>query len=272
MNKVNKLTFSLFAALAFGGAINSAHADQLDNIKAAGEINVAVFDSNPPFGFIDGKSKQLAGYDIDFARALAKEIGVKLSLKSTNPANRIPLLASGKVDLVVAAFTITDERAKQVDFTVPYFVTGQQFLVPKGKFQSKESLAKARIGAVKGTTGEQAVIAAFPDAKVLSYDEIAVAFAAQRNGNVQVITQDGAILAGLLASAPQKGSYEIPSYKLSVENYGIATRKGESRLLEQVNKALLKLEADGQAKQIYAAWFGPGSATPLPRDFTISAR
>lgn len=270
--KLKPMALFSLAALTVVGSISVAHADQLDDIKSAGKITVAVFDSNPPFGFIEPKSKQLAGYDIDFANALAKKLGVKLELKSTNPANRIPLLVSGKVDAVVAAFTITEERAKQVDFTVPYFVTGQQFLVPKGKFQKADDLAKAKIGAVKGTTGEQEIHKSYPQAKVLSYDEIAVAFAAQRNGNVQVITQDGAILAGLLAAAPDRAKYEIPSYKVSTEPYGIAVKKGETALLQAINSALVEFEKDGQAEGIYNSWFGPNSSTPLPRDFKIEQK
>lgn len=250
-----------------------AHADQLDTIQKTGKITVAVFDSNPPFGYIDAQSKNLAGYDIDFANAIAKKLGVKVELKATNPANRIPLLNANKVDAVVAAFTISDERAKQVDFSVPYFVTGQQFLVKKGKFTTVDELKTAKIGAVKGTTEEQNVHTKFPQAKVLSFDEIAVAFAAQRNGNVQAITQDGAILAGLIAAAPEKdrASYVVLPQAISTENYGIAVRKGESALLNKINGALVELEKDGEAAAIYNTWFGPKSKTPLTRTFKIKA-
>jgi len=118
-----------------------AHADQLDDIQHAGKITIGVFDSNPPFGYVDSQSKDLAGYDIDFAKAIAKQLGVKLELQSTNPANRIPLLVSNKVNVIVADFTITPERAQQVDFSTPYFVGGQQFLTLKGKFLNKAQLA-----------------------------------------------------------------------------------------------------------------------------------
>lgn len=108
------------AALAAAGT--AAHADRLDDIKKAGVLRVATFDSNPPFGYVDGKTNHIVGLDVDYAKALADKLGVKLQLQPTNPANRIPFLTSGKVDLVLANFTITDERAKQVDFSIPYFV------------------------------------------------------------------------------------------------------------------------------------------------------
>ncbi len=122
-------------------------------------------------------------------KALAKALGVKLELVATNPANRIPLLQSGKADLIVADITITPERAQAIDFSTPYFVTGQQFLVPAGSPDKLDEYSKARIGAVKGTTGEQALHQRFPQARVLSYDDIPLALTALRNGNVQAITQ-----------------------------------------------------------------------------------
>ncbi|WP_142901217.1 transporter substrate-binding domain-containing protein, partial [Klebsiella pneumoniae] len=83
-----------------------------------------------------------------------------------NPANRIPLLQSGKADLIVADITITPERAQVIDFSTPYFVTGQQFLVPAKSPDKLDDYSKARIGAVKGTTGEQALHQRFPQSRV----------------------------------------------------------------------------------------------------------
>ena len=104
--------------LAAGSLISAqAQADQLADIKAAGVVKVATFDANPPFGSIDAKTHEIVGYDVDFAKALAKSLGVKLELVATNPANRIPLLQSGKADLIVADITITPERAQVIDFS-----------------------------------------------------------------------------------------------------------------------------------------------------------
>ena len=105
-------------------ASSAAHADRLDDIKKAGVLRVATFDSNPPFGFVDPKNNQIVGLDVDYARAVADKLGVKLEIQPTNPANRIAFLKSGKVDLVFANFTITDERKKEVDFSTPYFASG----------------------------------------------------------------------------------------------------------------------------------------------------
>lgn len=86
----------LATALIAGSVLFSglAKADKLDDIKQAGVVRIAIFDSNPPFGFIDPQTKKLAGYDADIANEIAKDLGVKLELRPTNPANRIPLLSA----------------------------------------------------------------------------------------------------------------------------------------------------------------------------------
>lgn len=260
------------ALLALAGFTGAAQADQLADIKKAGVVKVATFDANPPFGSIDPKTHNIVGYDVDFANALAKSLGVKLELVATNPANRIPLLQSGKADLIVADITITPERAQVVDFSTPYFVTGQQFLVPARSPDKLDAYSKARIGAVKGTTGEQALHQRFPQSRVLSYDDIPLALTALRNGNVQAITQDSTILAGLLAQAPDKTQFKILPDLLSKEDIGVGVKKGEPALLKAVNDELVKLEQSGEAAKIYDTWFGPATKTPQPRNFKIEAK
>ncbi|MCJ2060221.1 ABC transporter substrate-binding protein [Methylobacterium sp. J-048] len=262
------LTFALATLLSVG----AAQADRLDDIKKAGVLRVAAFDSNPPFGFVDPNTKQLAGLDVDYAQAIADKIGVKLDLRPTNPANRIPLLTSGKVDLVLANFTITEERAKQLDFSIPYFASGQQFLAKKGTLTSPDQLNGLRIGADKGTTNEIVLRRDFPKATVVAFDDTPFAFAALRNGNVQAITQDGPKLVGLLAKVPDKQNYEVPAFSISNDYIGAGIPKGETRLRDVVNETLRELEASGKAAAIYDRWFGPKSDQPLPRLFRIGDR
>ncbi|MEN3930713.1 ABC transporter substrate-binding protein [Microvirga sp. W0021] len=246
-----------------------AQADRLDDIKKAGVLRVAAFDGNPPFGFVDQQSKQIIGLDVDYAKAIADKIGVKLEIRPTNPANRVPLLVSGQVDLVLANFTITEERAKQLDFSIPYFASGQQFLAKKGVLKSPDQIESLRIGADKGTTNEINLRKLYPKTVIVAYDDTPFAFTALRNGNVQAITQDGPKLVGLLANVPDKENYEIPAFTISDDYIGVGAPKGEKALVDLVNETLRELEADGRALKIYNAWFGPDSKTPLPRLFKI---
>ena len=268
-NKVIALTL-LAGLISVSGAVQ---ADKLDDIQKAGVVKIAVFDSNPPFGFVDPQTKKLVGYDVDIAEAIGKALGVKVELRATNPANRIPLLTSQKVDLIAANFTITDERAKQVNFSIPYFATGQKFIARKGVLKTPEDIKALRIGADKGTVQEITLREHYPTAKVISYDDTPLAFAALRNGNVQAITQDDAKLVGLLANVPdaQKAEFEISPFSITKEYQGVGVPKGEDRLTQKINDTLLQLEKSGEAKQTYDRWFGPTTKSAQPRgDFTFA--
>ncbi|WMY94859.1 MAG: transporter substrate-binding domain-containing protein [Arsenophonus sp.] len=242
-------------------------ADRLESIEKLGIIRIAVFDSNPPFGFIDPKSKKIVGYDVDIAKAIAKDFGVKLLLRSTNPANRIALLTSGKVDLISANFTITNERAKQVDFSIPDFRSHQKFIARKGVLKEINDIIPLRIGADKGTVQEIILRERYPHTKVISYDDTPFAFSALRNGNVHAITQDDAKLIGLLGTLPEKikNDFEISSFSITCEHQALVAAKGEKKLIQAVNNVLLQLENNGQADIIYNRWFGLNTKTPLPR-------
>lgn len=264
---MNKLRIGFLLVLTLLAGL--AHADRLDDIRKAGVLRIAAFDSNPPFGFIDPETKQIVGLDIDYGKALADKLGVRLEILPTNPANRIPLLTANKVDLVLANFTITDERAKQVNFSIPYFASGQQFIAKKGVLTSPDQLNSLRIGVDKGTTNEIVLREKYPGATLVAYDDTPFAFTALRNGNVQAITQDGPKLIGLLANVPDKENYEIPPFSISDDLIGAGIPKGETRLTEFVNETLLELEASGQAQKIYDTWFGPQSKSPLARIYKI---
>lgn len=251
------------------------YADRLDDIRNAGVVRIAVFDSNPPFGYTDDSpSKKLVGYDVDVANAIGKELGVKVKLRQTNPANRIPLLLSKKVDLIVANLTITDKRAEQIDFSIPYFTTGQKFIARKGVLKTAEDLNKLeKIGADKGTVQESTLREKYPTRTVISYDDTPLAFTALRTGLVDAITQDDAKLIGLLASmsTAQRADFEISPFKITTEYQGIGIPKGEGRLAEIINNTLLNLEKNGEAVKIYNRWFGPETKTPLSRGKFIFA-
>ena len=248
-----------------------AQADTLANIKAKGVLVAGVKDSLPPFGYVDAQTRDIVGYDIDFVRAIAHRLGVKLELKPVTSANRIPQLTSGNVDIIAATMTKNPERAQQIDFSYAYFLTGQKFIAPKGKVRSVKDLEGKRIATAKGSTSEQNVKRAVPSATVLSFDDYPQAFLALRQGRVAAITTDEAILAGILAKAPSMPAYEIPALRIADEPYGLGMRRGDTVLVAFVNKTLLEMEKSGEAKRIFDKWFGPKSDAPIQRDFVISA-
>ncbi|CAJ97272.1 ABC-type transporter, periplasmic component: PAAT family [Cupriavidus necator] len=267
-------SFLLRGAIVAGVAVmasGTALADRLDDIRKAGVLHVGVFDANPPFGFVDPKTHAPAGLDVDYANEIASRLGVKAEFRATNPANRIPLLASQKVDIVAANFTITDERRQQIGFSTPYFASGLQFIARKGALRQPDELKAWRLGVDKGTTQETTLRQRYPDARVIAYDDSPLALQALRTGAIQAFAQDGAKLGALLATLPNRDQFEISPFTLTREYMGVGVPKGEERLQAAIDQILLELEKSGTAARIYDKYFGPKSQAPLARDFTIGS-
>ena len=261
-------------ALVFAGGLAGAAlaADTLADVKSKGVMVCGVKDSTPGFGYIDEQTREIIGYDVDFCKAIAKKIGVKVELKPVTSATRMPQLIAGNIDIIAATMTKNAERAKQIDFSYMYFFTGQKFLVKKGTVKTLADLDGKRIGTAKGSTSEQNAAKALPKATILSFDDYPQAFLALEQGKVAAVTTDESILANLLAKAPNKKNYEIPNIQISDEPYGLGMRKGDVQFVNAVNTALLEMEKKGEAKQIFNKWFGPKgkSGIVLKRTFKIT--
>ena len=138
-----------------GGATTSkVTARSLDEIKKSGVLKVAVFSDKAPFGYIDKDGKN-AGYDIVFAERLAKDLGVKVKYTSVDPAARVDVLTSNKVDITLANFTVTDERKEKVDFAKPYMKVALGVVSPENAEITDVSQLKGKTLIIaKGTTAE----------------------------------------------------------------------------------------------------------------------
>ncbi len=264
-------TLCILLALTTVTATAALAGDTLADAKKKGVLVVGCKDSLPPFGYIDEKSRQIVGYDIDFVNAIAKKMGVKVELKPVTSASRTPQLQEGHIDIIAATMTKNAERAKVIDFSHTYFFTGQKFITKKGAIKSLKDLEGKKIGTAKGSTSEQNVKKAVPSASVLSFDDYPQAFLALQQGKVAAVTTDEAILAGILAKAPNKAQFEIPTIQISDEPYGLGMRKGDTNFVNFVNKTIIEMEKNGEAKAIFDKWFGPKTQYHLNRTFKISA-
>lgn len=262
------VTLCMIMVLATLTAKTALAGDTLADAKRKGVLVVGCKDSLPPFGYIDESTRRIVGYDIDFVNAIAKKMGVKVELKPVTSASRMPQLQEGHIDIIAATMTKNAERAKVIDFSHAYFLTGQKFITKKGSVRSLKDLEGKRIGTAKGSTSEQNVKQALPSATVLSFDDYPQALMALEQGKVQAVTTDESILIGILAKAPNKSRFEITSLQISEEPYGLGMRKGDTNLVNFVNKTLLEMEKSGEAARIFNKWFGPYN---LARSFKISA-
>jgi len=246
--------------------------DTLEAVKKKGVLTAGVKEFTPGLGSVDESTGEIVGYDIDFVRAIANKLGVKLELKPVTPGGRISHLKSGDIDIIAATLSKTAERAEQIDFSYIYFTTCQKFIVKKGAVKDLADLKNKRIGTAKGSTSGQNVNKALPMAKILHFDDYPQALLALRQDNIFAVTTDEPILVNLLNEMPDKARFEIPDIRISNELYGLGIRKGDKKFLDFVNKTLLEMEKNGEAKKIFNKWFGPNSRTPLKRgDFRITA-
>ena len=147
-------------------ATNEATARTLEEIKKSGTVKIGVFSDKKPFGYVDEKGA-FQGYDIYFGNRLAEELGVKVEYVPVEAANRVEYLTSAKVDIILANFTVTDERKEQVDFALPYMKVSLGIVSPsKALITEPEQLNGKTLIVSKGTTAELYFEKNFPEIKL----------------------------------------------------------------------------------------------------------
>lgn len=156
----------------------------VDEIKESGTINIGVFSDKNPFGYVD-ENGEYQGYDVYFAKRIGEDMGVEVNFVSTEAANRIEYLQTGKVDLILANFTVTPQRAEEVDFALPYMNVALGVVSPDSNvIESLEDWNKDdQMIVISGTTAETYLIENYPDIKLQKYDSYATAKNALENGN-----------------------------------------------------------------------------------------
>src|SRR3954447_5642528 len=194
----------LLALLAVSVTGAPAAAAPPEEIKARGTLKVGVLTDYPPFGGTDAQ-QQPAGYDADVAKLLAKSLGVKLELVPVTGPNRIPYLLTNKIDVLIATFGITPERAKQVLFSNPYSSLTIYVLAPKNvAVKTPEDLKAIAISVARASTQDTAISAIAPPGTTLKrFDDDATALQALISGQVQAIGASNTILAQLNKDYPQ---------------------------------------------------------------------
>ncbi|MDD3360854.1 MAG: transporter substrate-binding domain-containing protein [Hespellia sp.] len=215
----------------------------LDEIKESGEINIGVFSDKSPFGYVD-ENGDYQGYDVYFADKLAEDLGVKANYISTEAANRIEYLQTGKVDVILANFTVTDERKEEVDFALPYMNVSLGVVSPSdSEVTSLDNLTKnAPVIVISGTTAETYLIENYPDLTLQKYDTYANAKNALENGNGVAWVNDN---TEVIAFAKDNSGFKVGIPSLgSNDTIAPAVTKGNATLLDWVNKEIQTLGKD----------------------------
>jgi glutamate transport system substrate-binding protein len=263
------------SALAACGSSTTGATTQPSPAASAGSgaggapLTIGVPFDEPGLGLKSGDS--YSGFDIETARYVAKALGTSeqdITWVEANPEDRETLLTSGKADLVVATYSITDERKQQVDFAGPYFLAHQDLLIRRNDEEIKgpDTLNDKRLCSVTGTTSAALVKSRFKGKiELQEYPKYSECVSALAAGDVDAVTTDDVILAGYAAQKPYKGVLRVVGEGFSDESYGIGIKKGDTEMVTKVNEALKSYVSDGSWEKALKANVGPsGYAIPDP--------
>lgn len=269
---MQKMTMALAGIACFlsTATANIAQADQLADIKARGILVCGVLSNLEPFGFMDPKTRNVVGYDVDFCDAVAKRLGVKPELKQLAIDARIPELSQGRVDVLAAVLGYNATRATQIDFTYSYFLSENKVAVQdKSSIKELSDLAGKRVSSIKGSSTQGMLRSAINDVNVVSYDDAPSAFMALTQRKVDGFGLTEAMLRRFIAKLGDNSGMTVLSTPVGKEYWGLGIKKEEPTLLAAVNGALKDMEATGEAQQIFDKWLGKDSIYKMSRSFTI---
>lgn len=236
--------FTVFVAvfLAACESTSTKHEDSIDKIKQNGVVRIGVFGDKPPFGYVDENGVN-QGYDVVFARRIAKELlgdENKVQFVLVEAANRVEFLKSDKVDIILANFTKTPERAEQVDFALPYMKVALGVAVPNdSEISSIEDLKDKILIVNKGTTADAYFTKNYPDAKMLKYDQNTETFAALLDNRGDALAHDNTLLFAWVK--------EHPDFKVAIKELGDqdviapAVKKGNTELKTYIDNLITSL-------------------------------
>lgn len=264
MNTSRILRRTVLAA-TLGALCVPAMADLAD-IKAAGKIRIAIDLSAPFYGYVDDKVNP-AGSDVEAAQLLAKDLGVQLEIVNSTNSARIPNLLSNKADLIISSLSITPERQKAVDFSVPYGAIQAAVGAPKGlKITGIDDLAGKTIAVTRGGPQDKIVTERAPQAKVVRFDDEAASITAAASGQTDIVAITPPIIAAIAKRAPAKEfevKFILQSYQLAV-----AMRKNQPELMNWVNGWVKTNLSNGKLNAIHLKHAG----VPIPKEIVDGAK
>lgn len=232
------------AATTEEGTVEAAGtARSLQEIKDSGKIVIGVFSDKKPFGYVD-ENGEYQGYDVYFGNRLAKDLGVEVEYVPVEAASRVEYLVTAKVDVILANFTVTDERAEQVDFALPYMKVALGVVSPdSASITDPEQLNGKTLIVSKGTTAETYFTENYPEVKLLKFDQYSEAFNALLDGRGDALSTDN---TEVLAWAIENEGFSVGIESLgSLDTIAPAVQKGNTELLDWINEDIKAL-ADEQ--------------------------
>ena len=274
MNMNRREFLAAFGAVAAGAVLagcgnsNATSTDSSSDAKSDekkgmtliedGKLTVVAELGFAPFEYMDEKTGEPVGFDVDVINAVAEKMGLTASyLPNQKFDTLVPIIKQGgKADVSIAAITITDERMESVDFSEPYLDSNQAIVVAKGSSETEETLndASKQVVCQGGTTGDEWIGENLPDAVRVPVDDVTAALTGVQTGLYQAMVVDLPVASYMLSQS--FSDLEIVKEIPTGEQYGIAVSKDNPELTQAVNKALEDMKSDGTMKEIETKWFG----------------
>ena len=243
---------TMVLSLTFANAESGKVYRTLDEIKASGTINIGVFSDKNPFGYVD-ENGEYQGYDVYFAKRIGEDLGLTVNYVSTEAANRVEYLETGKVDIILANFTVTAERAEKVDFALPYMNVALGVVSPDSRvIRDLSEIGEGdQVIVISGTTAEDYLIKNNPEIVLQKYDTYANAKNALENGNAVAWANDN---TEVIAFALENAGYTVGIPSLgSQDTIAPAVSKGNETLLTWINDEIKALAAENFFHKDYEA-------------------
>ncbi len=224
--------------------------------SAAQTLRFATEASYPPFESMDANN-HIVGFDVDLANALCKEMNATCTFSNQAFDSLIPSLKFRRTDAVMAGMDITPEREKQVLFSAPYYNNSALFIGVKGKYAEISQLKGKKVGVQNGTTHQKFINDTHPEFTTVSYDSYQNARLDLQNGRIDAVFGDTALVTEWLKNNPKLSAIgdKVTDKSYFGTGLGIAVRKGNTDLQQQLNSALEKVKKDGTYETIYSKWF-----------------
>lgn len=239
----------------------------LDEIKESGSLKIGVFSDKNPFGYVD-ENGDYQGYDVYFADRLGRDLGVEVEYISTDAANRVEYLKSGKVDIVLANFTVTPERAESVDFALPYMKVALGVVSPDDALITEpEQLNGRKLIVTKGTTAETFFTENYPEVELVKFDQYTEAYNALLDGRGDAFSTDN---TEVLAWALQNEGFSVGIESIgNLDTIAPAVSKGNETLLDWINEEIVALADEEFFHADYEATLAPVYGTAVDIDSLV---
>ncbi|MBS3196935.1 cysteine ABC transporter substrate-binding protein [Turicibacter sp. ISU324] len=234
------LTLGVFTACQTSSPDDSqSKARTVEEIKQSGKIVIGVFSDKKPFGYVDSNG-DYQGYDVYFGNRIAKDLGVEVEYVPVEAASRVEYLVSNKVDIILANFTVTEERKEKVDFTLPYMKVALGVVSPdKALITDVEDLKGKTLIVCKGTTAETFFTENYPEVNLLKFDQYSEAYNALLDGRGDALSTDN---TEVLAWAIENEGFSVGIESLgNIDTIAAAVQKGNQDLLDWLNNEIVEL-------------------------------